>query len=621
MWLFILIFLFEVVLFYFFNKFVLVPLESKSDDKKVSLLKSKDVFKRILSYMIPYKKKYIIALLLLCVNVAFNIASPILIGTSLAEIAKDEISLFNIIFYFVFGVVCVIVGCTCKYIQQMELHKVGQEIVNGIRKEVFVHIQKLSHNQFNNIPVGVLVTRNTSDGATLFQLYTDSLVNILEYTSILIGVLVGMFIINPTLALLILDVAPVILGVMMYFRSTSKIIYRRIRTKVSNMNAFLSENISGMKTTQIFNQEEKIYNEFKKTNKDLLNAILKRVLKNSLLRPTMFVLYVVCIILILYYGTNEAINTNFVVGLSISFSDLYIFYEYVGKFFDPIQNLSEQYDQLLSSVSAGEKIFSILDLKPEIIDKDDAVDLDIKGLIEFKHVWFAYENEDWILKDVSFTIHPNDAVAFVGATGAGKTTILSLITRNYEIQKGEILIDGVNVNDIKLESLRSQIGQMLQDVFLFSGSIAENIRLSNDDITDNDIKEACEEVNASKFINQLPDNIYSEVTEHGSNFSLGEKQLISFARVLVHKPKLIILDEATSNIDTEAERLIQNSLEKVIKNNTMIMVAHRLSTIQHATCIYVLDHGEIIEKGNHQELLKKRGRYYDLYLMQYQNEE
>ncbi len=623
MWIFILIFLLEIVLLILFNKFILKPLNNKSDDKKVNIFKSKNTFKRIFSYMIPYKKEYIYALILLFTNVIFSIASPILVGTSIKEIAKDDISLKNIIIYLILGLLCTIIGCICKYIQQMRLHIIGQDIINNIRKEVFCHIQTLSHNQFNNIPVGVLVTRNTSDGATLFQLYTDNLVNILEYISVLLGVLIGMFIINVTLALIIVDIIPIILAVMLYFRASSKIIYRNIRNKVSKMNAFLSENISGMKTTQIFNQEDKIYNEFKESNKELLNSVLKRVFKNSILRPTMFVLYVLCIILVLYYGTNQAIQANFIIGLSISFSDLYVFYEYVGKFFDPIQKLSEQYDQLLSSVSAAEKIFTILDTKSEIVDKDNAQDIDIKGLIEFKHVWFKYEDsseDDWIIKDVSFTIKPNDSVAFIGATGAGKSTILGLITRNHVIQKGEILIDGVNVNDIKLESLRSQIGQMLQDVFLFSGTIADNIRLNDESITDQDIYEACDEVNPSKFINKLPDGINSIVTEHGSNYSLGEKQLISFARALVHKPKLIILDEATSNIDTETEKIIQDSIIKVMNKNTMVMVAHRLSTIQHAKCIYVFDKGKIIEQGNHQELLAKKGKYYELYLLQYNNQ-
>jgi ATP-binding cassette subfamily B protein len=427
-----------------------------------------------------------------------------------------------------------------------------------------------------------------------------------------------MFIKNWKLTLIILCVVPFIIGFTIMFKKMTRKAYRQVRTDISNMNAFLSENISGMKVTQIFNQEEKKYNEFKTVNTRLMKASLKEIFCFGIFRPTVYLIYISTVIAVLYTGSNEALTAGFI-GC-ITFSELFTFYQLISKFFNPIQTLADQYNVLQSSFAAAEKVFTILDVVPEVQDTPNAKDIDIIGNIEFKNVWFCYDDGEWILKDVSFTINAKDVVAFVGATGAGKTTILGLITRNYDIQKGQILIDGIDIKDITLSSLRSQIGQMLQDVFLFSGNIADNIRLNDETITDEEIIAACKEVNAIHFINKHKEGIYAKVGERGNNLSLGERQLVSFARVLVHKPKLMILDEATSNIDTETEKLIQDSLEKVIKSNTMIMVAHRLSTIKHATKIIVLDHGRIIEQGSHQELLKKRGRYYQLYKLQYQQD-
>ena len=363
------------------------------------------------------------------------------------------------------------------------------------------------------------------------------------------------------------------------------------------------------------------YNEFSKTNNNLKKASLKEVLSFGLFRPSIYLVYIATVILILWTGGNEFVQfTIGAVTVAIAYNELYAFYEYIIRFFNPIQNLADQFNVLQSSFAAAEKICKILDIEPEIKDDVDAIDIDLKGEIEFRNVWFKYVDDEWVLKDVSFKINPKEIVAFVGATGAGKSTILGLITRNYDIQEGQILIDGIDIKKIKLASLRSQIGQMLQDVFLFSGTIEENIRLNDDNITVDEIMTACDEVNATHFIKKQPDGIKTMIGERGNNLSLGEKQLISFARVIVHKPKLMILDEATSNIDTETEVLIQDTLSKVISKNTMIMVAHRLSTIQYATRIYVFDHGKIIEYGNHQELLAKRGRYYQLYQLQFQRQ-
>ena len=582
-------------------------------------MKDKKMFRRILRYMKPYWLNYTLALVLTGIVVLCDILNPVVIGQSLKEIGADQINFNKVILLFIAGIVLAVVQSVIQYFQTMLLQHTGQNIVYKMRKEVFCHIQSLSHNQFNNIPVGTLVTRVSSDINVLFQLYTNVLVNIIKCVATMIGVLIAMFLLNVKLALIILCVFPIILTLTICFRFFLRKIHRNVRTEVSNMNAFLSENISGMKVTQIFNQEEKKYNEFKTVNTRLKKASLKEIFTFGIFRPSVYLIYILTVIFILYTGSNDAINAAFgTLTVCITYDALYTFYNLISKFFNPIQMLADQYNTLQSSFAAAEKIFTILDIEPEIKDEEDAKDLDIIGNIEFKNVWFSYVDEEWILKDVSFTINSKDVVAFVGATGAGKTTILSLITRNYDIQKGQILIDGIDIKKIKISSLRSQIGQMLQDVFLFSGTIADNIRLNDETITDDDILKACEEVNAIHFIKKQPEGIYAKVGERGNNLSLGERQLISFARVLVHKPKLMILDEATSNIDTETESLIQDTLEKVIKSNTMIMVAHRLSTIQHANKIFVFDKGRIIESGSHQELLKKRGRYYQLYKLQYQ---
>ena len=582
-------------------------------------MKDKKLFKRIFSYMRPFWLNYLIALVLTGIVVVCDILNPIVIGKSLAEIGEDNINFNKVILLVVIGIILAISQSIVQYFQTMLLQHTGQNVVFKMRKEVFTHIQSLSHNQFNNIPVGTLVTRVSSDINVLFQLYTNVLVNIIKCVATMIGVLIAMFLLDVKLALIILCVFPIILILTIVFRYFLRKIHSNVRTEVSNMNAFLSENISGMKVTQIFNQEEKKYNEFNTVNTRLKKASLKEIFTFGIFRPSVYLIYILTVIFILYTGSNDAINGAFgAVTVCITYDALYTFYQLISKFFNPIQMLADQYNTLQSSFAAAEKIFTVLDIEPEIKDEPDAIEVDIIGNIEFKNVWFSYVDDEWILKDVSFTINSKDVVAFVGATGAGKTTILSLITRNYDIKKGQILIDGIDIKKIKLSSLRSQIGQMLQDVFLFSGTIADNIRLNDETITDEEILKACEEVNAIHFINKQPDGIYAKVGERGNNLSLGERQLISFARVLVHKPKLMILDEATSNIDTETEMLIQDTLEKVIKSNTMIMVAHRLSTIQHATKIFVFDKGRIIESGSHQELLKKRGRYYQLYKLQYQ---
>jgi len=419
---------------------------------------------------------------------------------------------------------------------------------------------------------------------------------------------------NPKITLLILMVLPFIVFFSFVFRRYSRKAYRKVRSNLSLVNAFLAEHLSGMKIIQIFNQEQAKFDEFEQRNRNLKYSYYRQILTFAIYRPTMYFLYMVTTIIVLYFGSVSVIEGTMTLGLLLAFQ------HYIGKFFEPIQQLAEQFNILQSAFASSERIFDIMDSEPTIIDKKDSIDVSsLKGEIEFRNVWFAYIDEEWILKDVSFKVNAKDSVAFVGATGAGKTTILALISRNYDIQKGTILIDGIDIKDMKKSSLRKNIGQMLQDVFLFSGTIKSNIKLRNEKISDEDMIESCKYVNAHNFISKLENGYDDIVRERGNNFSSGQRQLLSFARTIVHKPNIMILDEATSNIDTETEQLIQDSLKKLMSIGTMLIVAHRLSTIQNVDLIIVLSKGEIIEKGSHQELLKNRKHYYNLYKLQYQD--
>jgi ABC-type multidrug transport system fused ATPase/permease subunit len=530
----------------------------------------------------------------------------------LDSLGEDQIPVTRIILIVVAYLVALFIGAFVAYKQTIILQVTGQKIIYNIRQDVFDHIETLSIEQYNKIPIGKLVTRATSDVDTLNMLYTDVIISLARDVITILGVFIIMFIKSPILALYILAVTPFIFIISFVFRKFSRKAYRRVRANVSMINAFLSEHLSGMKLIQIFNREEKKYNEFVGKNKKLNKSHYERVLAFSLYRPTIYLLYVVSLVIVLWVGSFQVIDGVITYGI------LFAFTQYINRFFQPIQNLAEQFDTLQSAFTSGERIFDILDEKPVIQDSPDAIELEnFKGKIEFKNVWFAYNEGEWVLRDVSFIVKPNDTLALVGATGSGKTTIISLIVRNYDIQKGEILIDDINIKDIKLSSLRKNIGQMLQDVFLFSGTIESNIRLRDEEITDLEILEACKYVNADQFIQKLPQKYDEPVRERGNNFSSGQKQLLSFARTLVHKPSLMILDEATANIDTETEKLIQESLSKMMNIGTTIVVAHRLSTIQHADQIIVMRKGKIIESGNHQELLKNKGHYYQLYQLQY----
>lgn len=584
-------------------------------------MKTNDVklFSRLFSYMKPYLARYVVAIVLMIVVIGIDLLNPYLVGKSLKYLGEETIVFQKVINVFLLSLGLIIVGAIINYIQTLLIHYTAHRIIQNIRRDVFSHIQGLSHKQFSEIPVGKLVTRDTSDVNVLFELYTNVIINILKNIFTIIGVFIAMMLLNVSLTIIIICIFPVVIIVTILFRKKLRVIHREVRGNVSNMNAFLSENITGMKTIQVYNAEGKKCDEFKKNNDELKKNSLKEIFMFGVFRPSIYFIYILSVICVLYFGGNKAIE--FQLGLttvSLTYDILYTFYTYISKFYNPVQSLADQYNTLQSAFASAERIFEVLDMESEIVEDEDAIDIDLKGNIEFKNVWFKYVEDEWVLRDVSFKIEAKDVVAFVGATGSGKTTILSLITRNYDIQKGEILIDGIDIKKIKISSLRSQIGQMLQDVFLFSGNIKSNINLDDDTITDKEIFEACDEVCLTPIINRMPNGLNEEVLERGNNLSLGERQLISFARTVAHKPKLIILDEATSNIDTQTETVIKDSLERIINNNTMIMVAHRLSTIQHANKIFVFQNGRIIEEGNHQSLLKQKGKYYNLYMMQFE---
>ncbi len=554
---------------------------------------------------------------MMIVAVGINLVTPLLLGSATTLLSREIIDVKKIIIIVVAYLIILIVACVIQYYQSIILAKAGDKIIYQMREDVFIKLEGLSIDQLNKTPVGKLVTRVTSDTNALNDMYTSTIVNLIRNVLTIVGVVVSMLLVNVRLALWVFVSTPVVAILSIIFRKLARKIYRKVRKGITSVNTSLSENISGVKLTQIFNQETKQIDSFKKVNNDLKSSYSKQILLFGIFRPSIYAVYVLTISLLFYVAGNDIINSNFALESGL----IVIFYSYIEKLFTPIQNLAEQFNVLQSALAAGERIYEVLNTKPDLVDAEDAFEVDyLKGDIEFRHVWFAYEDEDWILKDVSFKIKAKETVAFVGATGSGKTTILSLIVRNYDIQKGQILIDGIDIKKYKIACLRKHIGQMLQDVFLFSGTIKSNITLRSEEISDFVIEESCKFVNADKVINKLPNQYDEVVRERGKNFSSGERQLISFARVVSHKPNIMILDEATSNIDTETESLIQDSLKKMMNIGTMLIVAHRLSTIQHSDKIIVLKKGQIIESGTHLELLAKKGYYYSLYQIQYKNE-
>ena len=580
-------------------------------------LKDSEIIKRLLVYAKPHIKSFILVGFIMLLSISYEIISPLLVG-KIQKMLTAQFEMARLLAYVAVYAGILIVSLVSTYVQSLVLQKVGQKILSSLREDVFMHIEGLSHSQLHQMPVGKLVTRVANDTNAISMMFTNLLVNLVKNCFTIVGVLGAMLLLNYQLTLMVLCFAPFILLFTVIFRKFSRRAFRKVKDATTDINTYLSENLSGIKITQIFNREDRKAEEFEAKNSHLAKAKHQQIFVFGIFRPMVYMLYISSVLTLLYFSARGYIKDTTFLGQKITSDILVSFYMYTNKFFNPIQNLAEQFNRLQSAFASAEKIFTVLDMNPEVVDSPDAIELDeVKGEIEFKNVWFAYKEGEWVLKDVSFKVNAKETVAFVGSTGSGKTTILSLICRNYDIQKGQILIDGIDIKHIKLSSLRRHFGQMLQDVFLVSGTIRSNIILRDDSITDEEVLETCRYVNADHFINKLSDGLDEEVRERGNNFSAGQRQLLSFARTIVHKPSVIILDEATANIDTETELLIQDSLEKIKSIGTMLIVAHRLSTIQHADKIIVLSHGEIVEEGNHFELLANRGRYYGLYMLQF----
>ena len=580
-----------------------------------------EIIKRLLQYAKPYWKQFVLTFIIMLFSIVYDLVSPLLVG-NIQSVVKGDFELRDLYIRVAAYAGILAVSLVCTYLQAMLLQKTGQKILSSIREDVFTHIEHLSHEQLNNIPVGKLVTRVSNDPNAISYMFTNILVTLAKNIMVVFGVLGAMLLLNYALTLMVLCFVPFVVLFTVIFRKFSRKVHRRVNDATTDINTYLSENLSGMKITQIFNQEDRKMADFVAKSTKLQRAKHERMFVFGIFRPMVYMLFVSCNMCLFYFGAKGYIQDTAFMGQVITSEVVVAFYMYISKFFNPIQTLAEQFDMLQRSFASAEKIFTILDMTHDVVDDPDAIELEeIRGEIEFKDVWFAYKPGEWVLKGVSFHVEPKQTVAFVGSTGSGKTTILSLICRNYDIQKGQILIDGIDIRKIKISSLRRHFGQMLQDVFLFAGDIRSNILLREEGISDEEVWKACRYVNADSFISKLEKGLDEPVRERGNNFSAGQRQLLSFARTIIHKPSVMILDEATANIDTETELLIQDSLEKMKNIGTMLIVAHRLSTIQHADNIILLSHGVIQEQGNHQQLLQQKGRYYQLYTLQYQKQQ
>ncbi|MDZ7401520.1 MAG: ABC transporter ATP-binding protein/permease [candidate division KSB1 bacterium] len=574
------------------------------------------LLKRLLRYLKPFWFQVILAVAILLSVTALELAGPYLIKIAIDRHIVTRISQGFITIVLLYLAVLAL-HFVFLFLQTYVMQWIGQQVIYNIRLELFRHLLQLSLSFFDRNPVGRLVTRLTSDVEALNEWFSAGIVSVFGDLFLLIGIIIVMISVHWKLALITFAVLPLLAYVLFFIRSRIRDAYRDIRVRIARINAYLQENITGMMVVQIFNRERRNFNQFDQLNRNHLEAQLRSVFYFSLLWPSIDVIESLALALILWFGALWKYQG------AVTFGTLVLFIEYSRRFFRPISDLTDKYNILQSAMASSERIFLLLDQQPEIVNPRNPIRIrQFRGAIEFRNVWFAYKSNrdqspEWVLKDISFRVNPGEKIAIVGATGAGKSSIINLLCRFYDVHQGEILLDGINIKDLDLPDLRSRIGLVLQDVFLFAGTVADNIRLKNETISAAAISDAARDANALPFIEKLPDQFNYQVMERGASLSTGQKQLLAFARALAFNPQILILDEATSSVDTESELLIQQALKKLMNNRTSICIAHRLSTIQNCDRIIVLHKGTIREEGTHQELLRLKGIYYRLYRLQF----
>ncbi|WP_332645432.1 ABC transporter ATP-binding protein [Lysinibacillus sp. 54212] len=570
------------------------------------------ILKRLLSYLKPHKKAIAFALLLLVLTVTGDVLGPYIIKVFLDEhVALRSFEQGPILFLAGSYILIQLLNVVISYFQQLRFQEIALKVIRQLRIDVFTKIHGLGMRYFDRVPAGAIVSRATNDTEAIKDLFVSVLISIVQAAFLIIGVYVAMFLLNPMLALFAVVLLPVIIYIIYLYRKLSSVIYMAMREKLSELNAKLSESLSGMSIIQAFRQESRFNKEFDVINEQHYKAMMDNTKLNSLLlRPIIDLVYFAAIVLLLTYFGLTSLQTAVEVGV------VYAFVSYISRFFEPINQMMERLSLFQQAIVASSRVFELLD-DTNVEPKQNTTDLEITdGKIEFQNVSFSYDGAQDVLKNISFTVHPGETVALVGHTGSGKSSIINMLMRFYEFERGAILIDGVSIREYSQHELRRKLGLVLQDPFLFYGTVASNIRLYNDELSDQDVREAAKFVQADSFIESLPNSYYQKVTERGSTFSSGQRQLIAFARTIATNPKVLILDEATASIDTETEVAIQASLNKMRKGRTTIAIAHRLSTIQDAEQILVLHQGEIVECGNHQQLLAQKGLYHKMYLLQ-----
>lgn len=606
--------------------------------------------KRLLGYLRPYRWQVVIALIAIILKAGADVIGPYLTKIAIDKYLAHKPGVTSPLDWFLSSepmtgiaqigmiyITMLTLGFLLEFAQTYLMQWTGQKVMFDLRSQLYRHVQRMHVAFFDKNPVGRLVTRVTTDVDALNEMFTSGVVSIFEDIFVLIGIIAIMLSMNWKLALIAFAVLPIIWVATMMFRKAVRDSYRRIRTAIARINSYLQEHVSGIVPLQLFNRERKAYQEFEKVNESHMIAFKDAIMAYALYYPIVETLSAIAIAAVIWYGGHKVIENVVTIGVLVAFM------QYAQRFFRPIQDLSEKYNILQSAMAAAERIFKLIDTPPEIVSPAEPKSPEVHGRIEFDHVWFAYRRVpapanpsagatkhdgdatpgewDWVLKDVSFTVEPGETIAIVGHTGAGKTTIISLLLRFYDVQQGSVKIDGVDVREMDVYELRRRFGVVLQDPFLFTGTIAGNIRLGTETVSQLDVERAAEEVNAADFIRALPDGFESEVKERGSTLSTGQKQLISFARALAHNPKILILDEATSSVDTETEFRVREALTRMIEGRTSVIIAHRLSTIQRADKIIVMHKARVREMGTHQQLLAQRGIYYKLYQLQYKDQE